>query len=406
MWLFATGLLVLMAVVFIVCRRYEQGNTVVGFVRSFAEAAMIGALADWFAVVALFRHPLGLPIPHTAIVPANRVRIGESLARFVRTSFLTSSALTPKLQEWHLVRRIAEWLQHRDNSRHLADSCASTLSGIVQSLDDSALSRFLREQAVSVIRTVPLAPIVATILDALMESRREQEIISGLLRWLVKFVSANHVFMAAPIPEDLPLATKVAFSTLRSLVAARIASKLATKVEDTLNEVLSDPMHELRIHLHAELIVLAQRLRDDPELITKLEAWKDGLLEHQGLMGALDAIWTRVKQQAAADLQNPEAGTKVVLAETFHRVGEAITGSDVLQTRLEAMAANGIAVMVEQHGERLESFMRETVHAWDNETLVDKIEAEVGADLQFIRINGTLVGGFVGLVIHAVERWM
>ena len=406
MWRFATGLLVLMAVVFVISKRYEQGNEVIGFVRAFAEAAMIGALADWFAVVALFRHPLGLPIPHTAIVPANRARIGESLARFVRTSFLSSDALMPKLREWHLVKRIADWLQNRANSRQLADSWASTLSGVVQALDDGALSRFLREQAVSVIRMVPLAPIVATVLDALMDSRREQEIISGLLKWLVKFVSTNHVFMEERIREELPLANKAAFSALRSIVAARIASKLATKVEDTLNEVLSDPMHELRIHLHAELIVLAQRLRDDPELIAKLEAWKDGLLEHQGLMGALDDIWTRVKQQATADLQNPEAGTKVVLAETFHRIGEAVSGSETLREKLEGMAASGIAVVVEQHGERLETFMRETVQAWDDETLVEKLEAEVGADLQFIRINGTLVGGMVGLVIHAVERWL
>ena len=400
-WLVATGLLIVMALIFIISRRYEHLHSAIGFLRAFAEAAMIGAMADWFAVVALFRHPLGLPIPHTAIVPANRARIGESLARFVRTSFLNADALAPKLRDWHLVGRIAEWLQKPANSAQLASSCASTLSGVVQALDDSALSRFLREQAVSVIRSVPLAPIVATILEALMESRREQEIISGLLRWLVKFVARNHVFMEERIREELPLGNKVAFSALRGLVAARIASKLASKVEDTLNEVLSDPMHELRIHLHAELIVLAQRLREEPELAAKLEAWKEGLLQHEGLMKALDAIWTRVKQQAVADLQSPEAGTRVVLAETFHRVGEAVSCSEGLRDKLEGMVAKAIAALVENQGGKMEAFMRETVEAWDEDTLVAKLEAEVGADLQFIRINGTLVGGFVGLIIHA-----
>ena len=406
MWGFATGLLVLMAVVFVVSKRYEQGNEVIGFIRAFAEAAMIGALADWFAVVALFRHPLGLPIPHTAIVPANRERIGASLARFVRVSFLNAEALTPKLREWHLVKRVAEWLQQASNARQLADGCASALTGVLQALDDGALSRFLRGQVASVIRTVPLAPIAATVLEALMESRREQEIITGLLRWLVKFVSQNHAFMEERIREELPLANKAAFSALRSMVATRIASKLATKVEDTLNEVLDDPMHELRIHLHAEIIVLTQRLRDDPALIAKLESWKEGLLNHAGLMGALDAIWTRVKKQAAVDLQSPEAGTKAVLSETFHRFGEAIAASESVQTVLEDIAARGISAIVEQQGERIEAFMSETVQTWDDETLVQKLEAEVGADLQYIRINGTLVGGLVGLVIHSLDRWL
>lgn len=405
-WFIATGLLVLMAVVFLAGRHFEHLHPAVGYVRAFAEAAMIGALADWFAVVALFRHPLGLPIPHTAIVPANRSRIGESLARFVRTSFLNADALAPKLRDWHLIGRIAEWLQGPENSARLAASCASTLSGVLRALDDGALSRFLREQAVSVIRSVPLAPIVATILDALMEARREQEIISGLLRWLVKFVSRNHAFMEERIREELPLGDKAAFSVLRSLVAARIASKLATKVEDTLNEVLDDPMHELRIHLHAEIIVLARRLREEPELAAKLEAWKEGLLQHTGLMQTLDAIWARVKQHAVADLQSPEAGTRLVLAEAFHRIGQAVASSESLREKLEDMAARSIAAIVEGQAGRMEAFMRETVEAWDADTLVAKLEAEVGADLQFIRINGTLVGGFVGLLIHACERWL
>jgi len=399
-------LLVLMAVVFVMCRSVEDQHPALGFIRAFAEAAMIGALADWFAVIALFRHPLGIPIPHTAIVPANQSRIGESLARFVRESFLAPEALTPKLKEWRVVHRCALWLKDRSNAEQFAASCASSLSGILHALDDEALSKFLRGQASAIARKVPLAPLSATVLDALMDSGREQEIISGLLRWLVKFVTTNQEFLRDRIREELPLGGKVAFGAIRQMVAARIASRLAHKVEETLEEVLSDPAHELRIHLHAEMIVLAERLRDDEELGAKLESWKDGLLQHEGMLSAGDAIWSKVKQSAAADLKKPDAETSLMLTEAFHRVGDAIAANEELQSKLETWLSQGIASFVGRHSSKLESFMRDTVKSWDAETLVQKLESEVGADLQFIRINGTLVGGCVGLVIHTVERWM
>lgn len=406
MRLVATGLLAFMAVLFVVSRSYETHYALVGFVRAFAEAAMIGALADWFAVVALFRHPLGLPIPHTAIVPANQSRIGLSLGRFVRYSFLTHEAIVPKMREWRVAHRIALWLADKENATKLASSLGSAMSGAVKAMDDNTVSQFLRNQASSMVRKVPVAPMAASVMEALMEGGREQEIITGMLRWLTKFVSSNQEFLKERIQEELPLGGKTAFSGLRSMIAVRVAARLAEKVEQTLNEVLEDPMHALRIHMHAEMIVLAQRLREDPQLGSKIDQWKEGLLENQGVMSASDAVWQRVKIAAAGSFEKPDSGATQVIAEALQHAGAMIAQNPDLQEKVERWLCDAVAHLVDTHGEKIEIFMRDTVQSWDAETLVQKLEAEVGADLQFIRINGTLVGGGVGLLIHILERWI
>ena len=406
MRLVATGLLVLMVVVFGVSRLYEGGHPAIGYVRAFAEAAMIGALADWFAVVALFRHPMGLPIPHTAIIPSNQSRIGGSLARFVRESFLTEHAIIPKMKDWRVAHRMALWVKDPTNATHIAASLATTLSGVMKALDDAKVSQFLRNQASTVARRVPVSPVAASVLEALLEHGREQHIISGFLRWLIKFVVSNQEFLQDRIRDELPLGGKAAFSSLRSMIASRVASRLAEKVEQTLQEVLSDPAHALRIHLHAEMIVLSQRLREDPELADQMEIWKEGLLDHKGVMSTSDAIWARLKHSATDNLEAPDSSICEVLAEALQHAGEAIAADPELQEKMESWLTGGVARLMEAYGANIEQFMKDTVQSWDADTLVEKLETEVGADLQFIRINGTLVGGGVGLLIHLLKHWI
>jgi uncharacterized membrane-anchored protein YjiN (DUF445 family) len=310
------------------------------------------------------------------------------------------------MKEWRIAHRIAVWLENREHAGRLAASIAATVSNVMKALDDAKLSHFLRTQASTVARKVPVSPVVASVLEALLERGREQEIISGLLKWLIKFVVSNQDFLQERIRDELPLGGKPAFSSLRTIIATRVASRLADKVEQTLQEVLSDPTHALRIHLHAEMIVLAQRLREDPDLADKMELWKENLLDHQGVMSASDAIWTRLKHTAAGGLVSADSSASAVIAEALQHAGKAVAEDPELQEKMETWMTAAVARMMDAYGENIEAFMKDTVQSWDADTLVEKLETEVGADLQFIRINGTLVGGGVGLLIHVIKLWI
>jgi Predicted membrane protein len=401
----ATGLLALMAFGFAVARSFEATVPVLSWVRAFCEAAMVGALADWFAVVALFRHPLGLPIPHTAIVPRRKNEIARNLAAFVQNNFLTADKILERVRRADLSRRLAAWLAGEANADGLARRFTAGLPGLIDALDEQGMRNFLREQAVTQIRRVPLAPLTGRLLGILSENGRDQEILDHALRIARHSVGQNKPFITAKIAEELAVIPDFpGVAEIKIAVCRSLAGKIVEKVQGTLDDILADPCHVVRAQFEERLEDFVAQLRNSPEMAARAEQFKEGFLANPTLLSSLDALWSALKTELLADLALDDSRIRRQLTATFRQVGTALEEDEAFRGRLDRWIENAVTGLVNAHGHEFGNLIRETVEAWDAREVAEKLESQVGNDLQFIRINGTVVGGLVGLTLHALSR--
>ncbi len=393
----ATGLLVLMAVVFVVAWQLEAAHPWLGYVRATAEAGMVGGVADWFAITALFRHPLNLPIPHTAIIPQRKDRIGRSLGNFVQNNVLSPEVLGAKLRAARLSRRGAEWLREPEHARAVVRQTAGVLKGAAAVVKDEDVYAFLDRTVIEPLKTRPIAPVLADGLTLLTLNDRHQQLLDRVVQGLWRFVTENDDLIRQRIREESPW-------WVPRFVDERMHDRIIEGIGRTLLGVQADPDHPLRRQVDDLLIEWIGQLRDSPEAIARAEALKQQVLDDPTSERLTQSLWRELKQVLDRQVAAAEHGAPGGLERGLTALASAALEDEALLAKLDDWLIGAVLRTVEQHRQEVGQLISQTVSAWDPEETSRRIELQVGRDLQVIRINGTLVGGLVGLVLYALMR--
>lgn len=398
----ATGLLLLIAAGFILLRRFEGPHPVWGYAIAFAEAAMVGGLADWFAVTALFRRPLGLPIPHTAIIPVNKDRIADTMAVFLRENFLTPQVVARRIGRFNFAETVGLFLlEPRSGAQgRLRAGAAGLIADMLESLDPQRLGGQVRTGLSRQLEKLEVSPLLGEMLNAAIADRRHLPLLDALIRKTAEVLEANEELVRAMIRER-------ANSLLRwTGIDARIANAVMDGLYKLLAEMLVMPGHPLRVKVEQGLETLAHDLVHDPKLRGRVEQAKQEMLANPAVAGWWEGVWERIRQGLIAAARNPDAAQAGQLGAALAELGQALSDDARLQLQINRFARRTLVGTVSRYGGEIVRLVSETVKRWDARTVTDRIEGAVGRDLQFIRINGTLVGGLVGLCIHAVDRML
>ncbi len=392
----ATGMLALMAAVFVASRIYQPLWPWLAWVEAFAEAAMVGALADWFAVTALFRHPLGLPIPHTAIIPRRKNELGDTLARFVRENFLIRDALHPRLYSLDAAGRAGAWLEQPDNARRVSDDAAAFLAWMLATIDSEALRDFMRENLHMELRQMPVTPFLGRVLELLTAGNHHQALVDLAVRIAREHVDENRVLIRIRIDEKSPW-------WLPGFVDQEIFDKIIAEVERLLDEVGSNQDHAARQRFNEGVRKFIEALKNDPAMIARGEEIKNEILDHPVVQQYLSDLWNRVSSYVLRESAAPDSTLRVRFEAGLVSFGQALRQDHALRQQINQWLNDAILRIVRNYRQEISSVISETVHSWEGNVTARRVELAVGRDLQFIRINGTIVGGIAGLAIHAVS---
>jgi uncharacterized membrane-anchored protein YjiN (DUF445 family) len=393
----AGGLLLFAAVVYVLCRAFTDGTGGWGYVEAAAEASMVGGLADWFAVTALFRHPLRLPIPHTAIIPAKKDQIGEALADFVQQYFLTTEIVGERVAAAQVPRRVGEWLAEPTHANRLGEELGSAVGGLAGVLRDDEVRHSVAAFADRRLRELDIAGLSARLLDAVCDAGQHQAALTTFLRGARKFLVENRddfrEWLGRESPEWVP-----------DWVDDRVFGKAFTLLQDFLGQVIDDEQHSLRHGFDVQLRDLAGRLRSDPEQIAKIEAARDQLLEHPRINEYIANLWDSLKEFLLRAAEDPESDLRRSTESLAIRLGEVLRDDPDVAGRVDAGLQRLTGHVVTHYAEDLTAVISTTVERWDTEETSHRLELQVGRDLQFIRLNGTVVGALAGVAIYAVSQ--
>lgn len=399
----ATGLLLAMAIAFALLRRFGGEHPAWGFAIAFTEAAMVGGLADWFAVTALFRRPLGLPIPHTAIIPENKDRIAQTMAGFLRDNFLTPQVVTRRLYGFNLAAAAGAFLANPPpgSQSRLRAGATDLFADVLESLDPEQLGGVVKAALRRQIERLDLAPLLGQLLSAAIADRRHLPIIDSLIRWTALTLEANEALVRDMIHQR-------ANALLRwTGLDERLANAVLDGLYRLLAETLVNPDHPLRGKVEQGLEKLANDLLHDPEMHARIARAKSELLANPALAAWWEGVWERIRAAMLRALRDP-AGTAIAGAfgAGMGQLGAALSEDPRLQLLVNRFARRTLVGVTARYGDQIVRLVSETVRRWDAHTVTARIEGAVGRDLQFIRINGTLVGGLMGVAIHAVDVWL
>ncbi|OGU01150.1 MAG: hypothetical protein A2079_05260 [Geobacteraceae bacterium GWC2_48_7] len=402
----ATGLMVGAAILFVIARS-QKGNGAWEWVAAFAEAAMVGALADWFAVVALFRHPLGIPIPHTAIIKNKKDVIAGNLADFIREKFLAPETLLGKLREYNPAEHLAAYLMSRENAAGLAKGLTRVFSDSLDFIDDDRVQKILRAALYDRIEKFDLATSAGTILDTLRNDNRHQNVLDALLNRFAAWISAPEAQdrLAASIDnlvkKEYPLLSQ--FIPNRDQFSRGAGEKIVKRFNEYIQEVNVDPSHELRKTFDNAVTDFIQRLKADLILRAKIETIKLEALNNDALSDYVKNLGNDLKAWLSNDLKQPQSKIQEKITEAISGFGTTLSRSGELKESLN----EHLEILVVRYGDSVRTAVAKhisgTIQAWDNDDYVNEIELSIGSDLQFIRMNGTLVGGIIGLLLHAIS---
>lgn len=392
----ALGLLVAAAAVYVAATAAgAEGGW--GYVQAFAEAAMVGALADWFAVTALFRHPLRIPIPHTAIIPKRKDQIGRSLGEFVESNFLTEEVLGERLAQADIGARLGRWLAEPVNAARVSEALGDALKGTLEVLDDDEVQHGLEGVVRRRVRATPAAPLVGKVIDLSVEGGHHQRLLDAVLTGLHGFLDDNRVTFRRRLEEESPW-------WVPEPIDDRIFEKIFTAVGRFVGDVGSDREHEVRRTVDTRVTAFAERLKHDPELLAKGEQLKEELLDHPEFRAWIESLWAGTKRGLVDAANDPASELRMRATENLRRLGVRMTQEPELQHKVDDWVERSVGYVVEHYRSEVSDLIATTVERWDGASTARKMELQVGRDLQFIRINGTLVGGLAGLVIHTLSH--
>ncbi|HEU0053220.1 MAG TPA: DUF445 domain-containing protein [Longimicrobium sp.] len=394
----ATGLLVAATIVYIAARILEVRWPGVGYLRATAEAAMVGGLADWFAVTALFRYPMGIRIPHTAIIPNRKERIGRSLGNFVQNNFLSPAVIRAKLHGAGVARKLADWLAEPAHAEIVGKHAAATVSGLVSVLKDDEVQALIEDALVKRVRATQVAPLMGNVLTLVTAEGRHQQVLDAALRLVDRLVEENREGLRTKIREELPW-------WVPSPIDEKVYQKIISGVETTLQEVSTNPQHPLRGRFNEAMTEFIENLKTSPELIAKGEHLKEEILEHPAVRGYSESLWTDMKASVLRHAADPGSEFRRRIAATVTRFADSMREDPELMAKIDGWIESAVLYFVDQYRGEVADLIATTVAAWDPEDTTRKIELQIGKDLQFIRINGTIVGGLAGLLIYTISQF-
>lgn len=397
--LVATGALMACVAVFVAAKSAEHRYPLLGFVAAFAEAATIGGLADWYAVVALFKRPLGLPIPHTAIIPANQHRIADNLGRFIEMNFLAPAPVREKLYEVDFAALVADWLSDRGRSAGLSRFVARLVPQMLGAIEESGLRDFVSQRVLEQVDKVKIAPLAADLLSAFTEDRRHQKLLDELTRILGRFLSDEQALgaMRDRIREELPSL----FNLFRA--DAYLLKKIVASAGALLEEVRADEAHPLRVEFDHFVENFIEQLRSSRYYARRAERLKRDFLARPELAGIAQEMWGSLRQFLEQDARLPQSRIREHLANMFVEVGRHLASDPRIRTDMNKGFVVALASFVEAQKSGVSKFIADQVKRWDLAQLTRLIEINIGRDLQYIRFNGMMIGGLAGLLLYTAE---
>jgi uncharacterized membrane-anchored protein YjiN (DUF445 family) len=381
----------------------------VHYLRAFAEAAVVGGLADWFAVTALFRHPLGLPIPHTRILPQGKDRIATSLSNFVVTNFLGREVMERELHKIDLSAKGAEYIETKADA--IVARATEFLPRLLAALDDEDISRFLEAQFTDRLRAISVAPIAGKLIELLTAGDKHEQIVNDLLALGEEGLSDNRDVLTSLIRKEIPIPDSISMpglpislplSTGKDKLAGMIAEEAVKRILRTIAEVRDNPTHEIRSRLRERIARLAVDLKESPEMLTRGEEIKNEFLANPNVSSYAARIWMEVKKAIEDDVIRPDSQIRLQVANGLRRAAGQVKSDDLIREKFNHVLRGAALEIISANTQQFARIIEETVGRWDGEELANKLELEVGRDLQFVRLNGALVGGLLGIVLHAV----
>ena len=396
----ATGLLVFTACLFVLARHFEPQHWAWGYVAAFAAAATVGGLADWYAIVALFRRPLGLPIPHTAIVPRNHHRIAETLGEFIETNFLAREPVEARLREVDFAALVSEWLSDRDRSAALAGFVMRLVPQALTSIDQSGLKGFLGRRVMAELERIELAPLAAGLLSAVTEKNRHQRLLDELLGALEKVLSNEETLAALreKIRQELP----ALFNLYRA--DAYLLRKIVASTTAFIQEARADAGHPLRREFDSFVSGFIERLRHSQSFARRAESLKRDMLARPEIAAVAEGAWESLRSFLEQDAQAPDSQVRRQLEAMLVAVGSQLAREPAIRAEINRGMVQVLSDFVESQKSGVGRFIADQVKSWDIDILIGRIELTVGRDLQYIRFNGAMIGGLAGLALHGLEQ--
>lgn len=393
---FATGLFFLMGAVYIlmVYLQHQEAQPWMGYVEAFSEAGMVGALADWFAVTALFKHPLGLPIPHTNLIERKKNDLGENLGKFVRDNFLNPQNIRPYIEKLDVVTWIAEWLAKSKSKEVLETEVVNLAKKIILDLEDSEVESFLAAKGADTLRGVDYQKITSTGVQYFVEKNEHIKLLEMLLPQIKMYVTESREMIHERLSNNRPF---IAF-----LAGKKISKEVVEGLIKFIEEIQEDKSHFVRRKLTENLQSFSLGVVQSESWKLKFDSLKDELITPESLKPYTDDAWKSIKEILLQNLENPDSQLKDYLRKNIEKLSDNLTHDQELGSRLNSWIRHFLYRMILKNREEVEHLISDTVSGWEGKELSEKLELEVGKDLQFIRINGTLVGGLVGLIIYTL----
>ncbi|MCZ4079217.1 DUF445 family protein [Rhodococcus sp. H36-A4] len=395
----ATGFLVFATVVYMFCRWQESrgAGEWVGYVRAAAEAGMVGALADWFAVTALFKHPLGIPIPHTAIIKKKKDQLGASLGSFVGSNFLAPDVVSEKIGSAHIPLRLGTWLAQPANADRVAAESATVLRGVVEVLNDDDITQVIDNTIVRRLADPEWGPPIGRVLGELIKENRQLPLIDMLAERAHHWALGSQETIERVVSRDSPTWSPKFVDTL-------LGEKIYKELVEFTWKVRSTPEHELRLAANKFLVDYAHDLQHDPATIKKAESLKSQIMGRAEVTGLASATWKVAKRLIMESVDDPSSTLRRKISENAAGWGVRLRDDDELRGKVDGWLLGGARYLAANYADEITTIITDTVARWDAEEASSKIELQVGRDLQFIRINGTVVGALAGLAIYSVSN--
>jgi uncharacterized membrane-anchored protein YjiN (DUF445 family) len=396
----ATALLVFTATLFLVARHFEPTHWAWGYVASFAAAATVGGIADWYAVVALFRRPLGLPIPHTAIIPRNHLRIADTLGEFIETNFLAPEPVEKRLGEVDFAALVADWLVEPERAAALADFVLRLLPQTLGAIEQSGLKGFLGKRIMTELERVELAPLAAGLLSAVTEKGRHQRLLDELLGALEKVLTNEETLAALRdrIRKELP----ALFNLYRA--DAYLLRKIVASTSGFIQDARADRRHPLRVEFDSFVTGFMEQLRSSQAFARRAESLKRDLLARPEIAAIAEGAWESLRSFLEQDSRAPDSQIRRQLEAMLVDIGGQLARDPAIRAEINRGMVRVLADFVQSQKSGVGRFIADQVKAWDIDMLIGRIELTVGRDLQYIRFNGALIGGVAGLALHALEQ--
>lgn len=398
--MFATGLFALMAVIFVITTILEKSNDAhwIGYIRAFSEAAMVGALADWFAVTALFNYPLGLKIPHTNLIENSKERIGDNLGNFVVSNFLSPQNIRPYIQKIKISHFVGEWLSKERNQENLVKELSNIVLDILNKLDDAAVVTFIGNKAREMTDDLKINQIVGNGIEYVLDKNDHQKIITNLSKQIKDYVVNNQEIVKERVKKE-------SFFLIPKFVDNSIAEKITGGLSKFFEEVENDPNHSLRAEITQKLYAFSAEIQTEERWAEEFRSIKNDFMKVEKLTQYSHDIWNSIKKSLTKELEEENSALKNYLGKNLTELSVNLQNDEKLQDKIDHWVRVTAYKYILKNTHQAADLISATVGNWKGKELSEKLELEVGKDLQFIRVNGTLVGGLVGLIIYTVTEF-